>query len=242
MASCVAVMSPSRRGFQALKPPPEGCIGWGPQPPTTATETVAAIEDAATADGAPAAIEDAQAAEDSKQAQLVPVETAVPDQAQTTQDMSCSPQVARLKEKLEPELNPAHLGPLQDLQHLKIATKGSVEDLQEFDKRLKQVVADDQNALAKDPATKEAFKLYMSSLLAFDPGPEARKLAFKAITRDNLEELRWLLESGGLEWDAKNSGGQSLLEVAIERERPDCVALIEEAKKRQEGASEQKAG
>lgn len=51
-----------------------------------------------------------------------------------------------------------------------------------------------------------------------DAGPGLARKAFRAVVRDDAEELRRLFNTTPLRWDAENMGGQSLMEVALERQ------------------------
>merc|ERR1712039_55034 len=75
---------------------------------------------------------------------------------------------------------------------------------------------------------------------AFDPGPELARFAFQAVMRDDAEVLRALFDSGGVPWDAKNGGGQTLLEIAMERQKPQARAAIEAAREAQQPMIEER--
>ncbi|CAK9084931.1 unnamed protein product [Durusdinium trenchii] len=119
----------------------------------------------------------------------------------------------------------SHLGPLQGIDHLQEAEKVDLEALKARDPALKELLEDDTFALAT-PAAMSAFELYRRSLIALDAG---RELAQK--------ELRRLFETTTLRWDAENGGGQSLLEVALERQKHRAQTVLQEMKRRQTEAA-----
>lgn len=77
-----------------------------------------------------------------------------------------------------------------------------------------------------------AFELYCATLTVFDTGPKLERLAFRAVIEEDEATLSALLESGRVAWDARNAGGQTLLEVAHERSRFRSIALLQEVRTR----------
>ncbi|CAK9040282.1 unnamed protein product [Durusdinium trenchii] len=130
----------------------------------------------------------------------------------------------------------SHLGPLQGIDHLQEAEKVDLEALKARDPALKELLEDDTFALAT-PAAMSAFELYRRSLIALDAGRELAQKAFRAVVQDNAEELRRLFETTTLRWDAENGGGQSLLEVALERQKHRAQTVLQEMKRRQTEAA-----
>eukprot|EP00930_Biecheleria_cincta_P058334 TRINITY_DN44175_c0_g1_i1.p1 TRINITY_DN44175_c0_g1~~TRINITY_DN44175_c0_g1_i1.p1 ORF type:complete len:231 (-),score=60.00 TRINITY_DN44175_c0_g1_i1:296-988(-) len=216
--------SPSRRGFQTFKPPPQGCVGWGPRH----EEPLAVIQDE---------IENSAQAEERQLATAEVPKVATQELLPTHLKIFKEEELQRkhyqdaVKAGAVPPLA-ASCFPLQDDDHYQAAVKADVEALSKRDEQLRVVLAADEGAFGEDAATKAAFELYRKSLLAFDPGPEVRRKAFRAVSQENVAELTWLFDSAGLEWDAQNAGKQTLLEVAVERERPTATAMIEAERER----------
>ncbi|CAE7406332.1 unnamed protein product [Symbiodinium sp. CCMP2456] len=113
-----------------------------------------------------------------------------------------------------------NLGPLQNAEHLHEAEKADLEALAERDPALKEILEQDA-AIGQDAAADAAFELYRQSLIALDAGQMLTQKAFKCVARDNAEDLRRLFETTSLRWDAENAGGQTLIEVALERQPLD---------------------
>lgn len=191
------------RGFRTFEPPPEGCMGW----------------------------KEETAQQHSGTAEPVPVDDKIPTAAplDSVQPTAACGQAA-IQEQLRRELAPEHIGPLKDLEHLRAAVDGDLEALQETDVKLRETLEADNDVLS-DEAASEAMRLYRHALTAFDPGPEQKRLAFQAVIRDDEEMVRTLLEY--VQWDAQNAGGQTLLEVATDRQKFRAQAAIEAAREAQ---------
>jgi len=116
-----------------------------------------------------------------------------------------------------------------DSEHLTAAVWGDISTLEKLDEGLKEVLAEDRGVLDDAPGeARGAMRLYRSSLAAFDPGPDIRRAAFQAATRDDVEALEALLDKCGSSLqDARNAAGQTLLEVARERGSPGAVLLLD---------------
>eukprot|EP00435_Cladocopium_sp_Y103_P014940 s3575_g3.t1 len=151
------------------------------------------------------------------------------DERQTTMLDLPSPKQRREREP-EPDL-----GPLHNAEHLQEAEKANLEALKARDPALKELLEEDAGAL-ESPEVKSAFELYRLSLVALDAGSALARKAFRAVVQDDAEEpvqiwrdeLRRLFETTTLRWDVENSGGQSLMEVALERQKPHVQTVIRE--------------
>lgn len=130
------------------------------------------------------------------------------------------------KQRREREPEP-DLGPLHNAEHLQEAEKANLDALKARDPALKELLEEDADAL-ESPEVKSAFELYRLSLIALDAGGALARKAFRAVVQDDAEELRRLFETTTLRWDAENSGGQSLMEVALERQKPHVQTVIRE--------------
>jgi len=142
--------------------------------------------------------------------------------------------------QLAREVNPSHLGPLKDAQHLKAVRTGEFSQLQSMDPAFKEAMEEDptlETASGNDAALAGALRVYRSSLGVLDPAPEHKRCAFQAVMRDDAELLRALFDSGGVPWDAKNGAGQTLLEVATERKKSRCQYAIQRARDQQIAAA-----
>eukprot|EP00439_Symbiodinium_sp_Y106_P038037 s907_g4.t1 len=127
-----------------------------------------------------------------------------------------------------------NLGPLQNAEHLHEAEKADLEALAERDPALKEILEQDAAAIGHDAAADAAFELYRQSLIALDAGQMLTQKAFKCVARDNAEDLRRLFETTSLRWDAENAGGQTLIEVALERQKARVQVVIKEMRRKQE--------
>lgn len=134
-------------------------------------------------------------------------------------------------ERLQQDLQPRHLGPAQDVGHMKAAATANLGALRDADVRLRDAL-DGDAGLLEEPAGDAAFKLYCSSLAAFEPSPGLQRLAFQCVVGDDHIALADLLASGKVLWNTQNAGGQTLLEVAYERQKPQTLELLKAAKKR----------
>mmetsp|Transcript_69933 Transcript_69933/g.138495 ORF Transcript_69933/g.138495 Transcript_69933/m.138495 type:complete len:204 (-) Transcript_69933:76-687(-) len=128
---------------------------------------------------------------------------------------------------------------LLDLDALhRAAENGDLQALAQVDKRLKDLLDSDEiMQLLKDgdlsePSAKEALRLYRESFMRLEaidrgtgPSCNIQKEALKAVTRDDVEELRTLLDRG-LNPGFRNTGGQTLLELARERGSSNCEQLL----------------
>mmetsp|Transcript_4419 Transcript_4419/g.10489 ORF Transcript_4419/g.10489 Transcript_4419/m.10489 type:complete len:87 (+) Transcript_4419:390-650(+) len=66
-------------------------------------------------------------------------------------------------------------------------------------------------------------------------------MAFQAVIEDDGQTLEQLFRDGDVDLDTKNSGGQSLLEVAIERQRDSCKSvLLQQTKEREKQKEREK--
>lgn len=142
--------------------------------------------------------------------------------------------------QLAREVDPSHLGPLKDKQHLMAVRSGDFGLLQSMDPAFKEAMEEDptlEAAFGSDAALAGALGVYRSSLGVLDHAPEHKRCAFQAVMRDDAELLRALFDSGGVPWDAKNGAGQTLLEVATERKKSRCQFAIESARERQDDGS-----
>ncbi|CAE7028735.1 unnamed protein product [Symbiodinium natans] len=110
-----------------------------------------------------------------------------------------------------------------------------VEALAARDPALKEILEQDATAIGQDVAADAAFELYRQSLIALDAGQMLTQKAFKAVAKDNAEDLRRLFDTTSLRWNAENAGGQSLIEVALERSRFSATEVIKEMRRKQEG-------
>ena len=133
-----------------------------------------------------------------------------------------------------------HLGPLHNVEHLQEAEKANLEALKERDPALKELLEEDIGAL-ESPEIKSAFELYRRSLTVLDAGTSLAQKAFRAVVKDDAEELRRLFETSTLQWDAENFGRQSLMEVALERQKLRVQAVIQEMRKDQQRVDAQGA-
>jgi len=139
--------------------------------------------------------------------------------------------------QLAREVNPSHLGPLKGTHHLRAVRTGDLNQLQSLDSAFKEAMEEDstlETALGQDAALAGALGVYRSALGALDPAPEHKRCAFQAVMRDDAELLRALFDSGSVPWDAKNGGGQTLLDVAMERKKSRCQFAIQRARDRQD--------
>lgn len=128
---------------------------------------------------------------------------------------------------MQQEYRPSHKGPVRDLAHLQAVVKRDMTQLQSCDPVIKQLAQEDMGVLEeKDPLVQGALQVYCSTVSAFDPGPNLRKLAFQAVLRNDVQTLKNMLDCGQVQWDTRNAGGQTLLEVAHERQKDACKELL----------------
>eukprot|EP00928_Gymnodinium_smaydae_P092424 TRINITY_DN762_c0_g3_i1.p1 TRINITY_DN762_c0_g3~~TRINITY_DN762_c0_g3_i1.p1 ORF type:complete len:210 (+),score=66.73 TRINITY_DN762_c0_g3_i1:84-713(+) len=127
-----------------------------------------------------------------------------------------------------------------DLAALRRAAEaGDLKALASMDRRLQKLLdADARLQLLEDsdfqePSVKGALRLYCDSLISLDGECQQREReAFAAVSRDDAEALKDLL-SKGVNKNARNKGGHTLLQLARERRRVACEqALIEAGVKR----------
>jgi len=183
-----------------------------------------------------------------------PPEEVAAESGETTEELAVAPlrpqrpaHIDFLKEELDRLQNGdknTKLGPLRNMKHLEAINSRDINALKAQDAQFaNEHPKDDVDFLQRshgiprfelgvaiNDATgisdgKAALDLYCESLAAFDPGPKVQRLAFQAVARDDVETLEDLLSWSGVSKDTKNSGGQTLLEVAIERK--SCYRIQE---------------
>eukprot|EP00927_Polykrikos_kofoidii_P077946 TRINITY_DN74826_c0_g1_i1.p1 TRINITY_DN74826_c0_g1~~TRINITY_DN74826_c0_g1_i1.p1 ORF type:complete len:254 (+),score=42.36 TRINITY_DN74826_c0_g1_i1:57-764(+) len=210
MASDTLVASLGTRGFRSFHPPPPGCVGWT----KSESDENTLGHDVAAEMAIPTGVS-AQGGETVEPRELDVVPSEVGD-----------PLPSKLFTELSAELSPPHLGPAKDASHIKAAAAGDVMALRSNDSRLRVLLDDDKGVLDDEDQAVGALKLYQDTLGVFDAGPRVKLKAFQAVSRDDAETLSELFDWGGLELDARNKGGQTLLEVAVERRRPRVQELL----------------
>jgi len=195
--------APGCRGFSTFVPPPPGCTGWRPRTKPAMTASFPPTEDRMN-------IRSQLVRSDHRSATM---RSEPPDAGEM------------LRAEIYAELSPEHLGPLRDTGHLKAAVVGDVRALKDSDEKLREALQDCEDIDWEEG--QHAFRLYKSSLAAFDPSGEHKRRAFHAAANDDIVCLRALLESGGVAEDATNAAGQTLLEVARERHALQAQQLLQ---------------
>eukprot|EP00931_Biecheleriopsis_adriatica_P079809 TRINITY_DN53158_c0_g1_i1.p1 TRINITY_DN53158_c0_g1~~TRINITY_DN53158_c0_g1_i1.p1 ORF type:complete len:212 (+),score=74.91 TRINITY_DN53158_c0_g1_i1:20-655(+) len=117
----------------------------------------------------------------------------------------------------------------------KAAEAGDLKALAQIDKRLKDLLDSDERMRVStgkdlaDPAAKAAMRLYRESFMALErKGSNIDKEAFQAIMRDDAVKLTDLLGQG-LDKNARNPGGHTLLQLAQERGKVQCAQVLVDA-------------
>mmetsp|Transcript_63990 Transcript_63990/g.180522 ORF Transcript_63990/g.180522 Transcript_63990/m.180522 type:complete len:253 (+) Transcript_63990:53-811(+) len=230
----IAAASPGRRGYRTFVPPPEGCVGWG-----TSTPSVPPASPSIGGRGSVSATPSGTKPQPKGKAA-----TASP-RGKTAGKAALQPPpqeigLARSVWEVRQDFAPPHAGPVQDKSHLQAAAAREVDQLQRFDPRLQDALKEDEGVL-EDAAfgqdAQDAFKVYCSALAAFDPGPRLRKFAFQAVISDDDQTLKQMLDSGEVAWDTTNAGGQTLLDVAHERQKDKCREVLMLKSKKQEASA-----
>ena len=111
---------------------------------------------------------------------------------------------------------------------LRACLNRNMKELAELDEDFGKVVQVDRGILG-DQGMDRIFGLYCETLTAhLVAEPDVAKKAFKAVTQDDAETLRELLAAGVLPENPTNAGGQTLLEVAQDRQKANCLRVLQE--------------
>eukprot|EP00747_Dinoflagellata_sp_TGD_P167446 gnl/TRDRNA2_/TRDRNA2_191879_c0_seq1.p1 gnl/TRDRNA2_/TRDRNA2_191879_c0~~gnl/TRDRNA2_/TRDRNA2_191879_c0_seq1.p1 ORF type:complete len:305 (+),score=75.30 gnl/TRDRNA2_/TRDRNA2_191879_c0_seq1:53-967(+) len=243
--------APGLRGYRTTVPPPEGCVGWGPDAIASrdareaqrhATEQVSTTTENKTSAESP---EEAPCSQDV--AATLPETGEAPDTEAAGESQATTVPADAMpsdnKDSVEvpadttAQLSPSHRGPLQDDEHLKALVSSDLEVMQKHDEQLKEILETDK-LLLKDPSSDRVLELYRKTMFGLEAGPEVVSAAFHAVMQDDVEALRVLMNSGALPNDVRNRGGQSLLEVACERKKPLVEQFLLEGQKTMQSAAE----
>ncbi|CAJ1392754.1 unnamed protein product [Effrenium voratum] len=129
------------------------------------------------------------------------------------------------------EDKPMHEEPMNLAKLHQAAMDGDLQAMARMDLRLQGALEEDETlrSLAgkdfKDPKAQAALQLYQDSLALGKVGGDIDKQGFQAVMRDDAETLRQLL-GRGLDVEAQNGGGHTLLQLARERGKELCAEVL----------------
>jgi len=126
-----------------------------------------------------------------------------------------------------------HKGPVKSAAQLEAAFAKDVPVLIVQDKNFDAALKEDPGILQEHGAAYEALGLYCATVTAFDLAPQFLREALKAVVRDDVATISKLLDERKIAWDTRNQGGQTLLELAIQRSRLRVQKRLEDSKRAQ---------
>lgn len=207
-----------RRGYRTLVPPPPGCVGWGD---STGSSNLPKVAEPEVPEQEPDLPEPPTQVQSKIQSEIEPEAhtdfNELDDSPKNLIHPRFTSDLEIVHERIKQEATLFHMGPAKNKEQLQAATLTHIEKLKQSDPIFANILEDDACAIDLDADTQGAFKIYCSSLGAFDPEPQLKKLAFQAVMRDDVTILSELIASGSADWDIQNRGGQTLLDLASDQ-------------------------